>query len=152
IGLLITVLLAIPLGYLPQPLSQYLPLASAVLLAYLGGMIFTVRKREIIDFMRALRRPAPQLLPADNNQSAQASQHRYLHDTSAIIDGRIAGVSKTGFLEGVLIVPRFILNELQNLADSGDELRRSKGRRGLELLNQMQKDATMPIEVIDVEV
>jgi len=77
---------------------------------------------------------------------------RYLLDTSAIIDGRIAHVGKTGFIEGVLLVPNFVLNELQTLADSADEQRRVKGRRGLDMLNTMQKDATPPVEIVDVDV
>src|SRR4029078_11672643 len=77
---------------------------------------------------------------------------RYLLDTSAIIDGRIAIVTQTGFLEGELLVPHLFLNEPQMLADSADELRRGKGRRGLEILNSMQKEAIIPVEVLDVEV
>ncbi len=77
---------------------------------------------------------------------------RYLLDTSVIIDGRIAGVSQTGFIEGTLLVPHFVLNELQMLADSADEMRRSKGKRGLEILNTIQKEAITPVEVVNVEV
>lgn len=152
VGLIMAVMFAVPLSYLPAPLSQYLPLATALLLAYLGATICAVRKRDIAEFLRSFR---PNPLPAQSATAVENPAHaprRYLLDTSAIIDGRIAGVCKTGFLEGVLIVPRFVLNELQGLADSSDELRRGKGRRGLELLNQMQKESVIPIEVVDIEV
>jgi uncharacterized protein YacL len=77
---------------------------------------------------------------------------RLLLDTSAIIDGRIAAVARTGFLEGSLLVPGFVLSELQQLADSADDLRRTKGRRGLELLSEMQRASPLPVEVVNVEV
>lgn len=70
-------------------------------------------------------------------------------DTSAIIDGRIADLCKTGFLEGVLIVPNFILGELQRIADSAEQLRRNRGRRGLDLLHQMQKENQVAIKILD---
>jgi uncharacterized protein YacL len=75
-----------------------------------------------------------------------------LLDTSAIIDGRIADISQTGFISGALVVPRFVLDELQRIADSADTMRRNRGRRGLEMLNRLQKDATVPIEITDANV
>jgi uncharacterized protein YacL len=74
-----------------------------------------------------------------------------LVDTSAIIDGRIADIGPTGFLQGALVVPRFVLNELQHIADSPDPLRRNRGRRGLDMLNRLQKDPTTPVEVADID-
>lgn len=70
-------------------------------------------------------------------------------DTSAIIDGRIADICKTGFLEGTLLVPSFVLAELQKIADSSDSLKRNRGRRGLEILNRMQKEGAVTVRVYD---
>ncbi|HYA03504.1 MAG TPA: PIN domain-containing protein [Syntrophobacteria bacterium] len=70
-------------------------------------------------------------------------------DTSAIIDGRIADICETGFLEGPLLVPQFVLQELQHIADSGDNLKRARGRRGLDILNRMRKDGRVEIKVVD---
>ena len=70
-------------------------------------------------------------------------------DTSAIIDGRIADIVESGFLYGTLIVPRFVLEELQKIADSPDTLRRNRGRRGLEILARMQKGSSTPVVIID---
>jgi uncharacterized protein YacL len=70
-------------------------------------------------------------------------------DTSAIIDGRIADLCQTGFLEGILIIPNFVLNELQKIADSADSLRRNRGRRGLDLLNKIQKENRVTIRIFD---
>jgi uncharacterized protein YacL len=72
-----------------------------------------------------------------------------LLDTSVIIDGRIADICETAFLEGPLIVPQFVLQELQHIADSADNLKRARGRRGLDILNRMQKDDGTEVKVVD---
>jgi uncharacterized protein YacL len=151
IGLLFGVLLAVPLVALPAPFGQFLPLLITLICIYIGTMVFFYHRREVKDWERFWGRLSRHLLPAETADNEHNAARRYLLDTSAIIDGRIAEVSKTGFLEGVLVVPRFVLIELQGLADSSDDLRRSKGRRGLELLNQMQHNEGLPIEFIEVE-
>lgn len=148
IGLIFAVLCAVPLAQLPHPFDQYLPLACAALFAYLGGTIAANRKRDLAELLHSLRPPTPPPAAAPS----PAPERRLLLDTSAIIDGRIAAVARTGFLEGTLLVPGFVLAELQQLADSGDDLRRSKGRRGLELLSEMQRQSPLPVEVLNVEV
>jgi len=70
-------------------------------------------------------------------------------DTSAIIDGRVADLCETGFLEGTFLVPQFILNELQHIADSSDSLKRARGRRGLDILNKIQKMAELDVRVVE---
>ena len=72
-------------------------------------------------------------------------------DTSAIIDGRIADISKTGFVHGTMVIPRFILDELRHVADSSDSLKRARGRRGLEILNKLRNEAEIPIQIMDVD-
>lgn len=148
LGLLFALLLAVPLAQLPRPFGQFLPLVTALALAYLGAVIFSARKKEFGSLLRSARTPLvlPQMFDSGRLPA------RYLLDTSAIIDGRIAQVGKTGFINGALIVPNFVLNELQTLADSADDMRRAKGRRGLDILNTMQKDATPPIEIAEVEI
>ena len=73
-------------------------------------------------------------------------------DTSAIIDGRIAEIVESGFIYGTLVIPRFVLDELQHIADSSDALRRNRGRRGLEILNRMQKEPGTPVEIVEDDV
>ena len=73
-------------------------------------------------------------------------------DTSVIIDGRIADIARTGFLPGSLLIPRFVLNELQYIADSPDSLRRQRGRRGMEVLSQLQKEPVIPVRITDIDV
>jgi uncharacterized protein YacL len=78
------------------------------------------------------------------------SNHDYrVLDTSVIIEGRISDICDSGFIEGDLIVPRFVLNELQFLADSSDSMKRLRGRRGLDILNHMQKSTNINIEIVE---
>ncbi|WP_343345575.1 PIN/TRAM domain-containing protein [Terrisporobacter petrolearius] len=70
-------------------------------------------------------------------------------DTSVIIDGRIADICRTGFVEGKLIIPKFVLNELQHIADSSDDLKRVRGRRGLDILNIIQKELDIEVEITE---
>ncbi len=76
---------------------------------------------------------------------------RILVDTSAIIDGRIADISETGFISGMLVVPRFVLEELQHIADSADSMRRNRGRRGLEILQRLQKEPAVTVDITDAD-
>lgn len=73
-------------------------------------------------------------------------------DTSAIIDGRIVDICETKFISGTLIVPRFVINELQGLADSPDSMKRARGRRGLDILSRLQENADIPVKIIDKDV
>jgi len=70
-------------------------------------------------------------------------------DTSVIIDGRIADICKTGFIEGALVIPEFVLEELQHIADSSDALKRNRGRRGLDILNKIQKELKVKVIITD---
>jgi uncharacterized protein YacL len=140
VGLIFAVLLSVPLAQLPPPFGQFAPIIVAGTLAYLGAMIFSSRKKDIADLLLASRRGT--FSWSQQVGDAIQPQRRYLVDTSAIVDGRIAAVAQTGFIEGTLLVPNFVLHELQSLADSG---------RGLEILNTMQKQMHNTVEVLNVE-
>ncbi len=144
LGLLAGALLAIPLGLLASPLGTIVPITLALLLAYVAAQITTKRRRDLAGMLRDLRRPIIAAGPKPRDE------RRHLLDTSAIIDGRIAEVARTGFIDGTILVPQFVLNELQMLADSAEEMRRARGRRGLAILNQMRAETRPPLEVIDV--
>jgi uncharacterized protein YacL len=75
-----------------------------------------------------------------------------LLDTSVIIDGRILDISQTGFIQSELVIPRFVLNELQHVADSADVLRRNRGKRGLEILGELQHHSRAPVRIIDDDI
>ena len=88
---------------------------------------------------------------AEDAAPAQGAAMRKYLDTSVIIDGRIADVAHTGFLEGEIVVPAFVLAELQHIADSADNLRRARGRRGLDVLSRLQKMEGLTIRVDDTD-
>jgi len=148
VGLLVAVLLAFPLSLLPRPLGQVLPLVGAVLFSWLGITIFVMRQRDIFSLFRGR---LPGRLAAEGT-GANNEGRSVLLDTSVIIDGRIADISRTGFIAGIILVPKFVLNELQHIADSPDALRRNRGRRGLEVLNRLQKESIAPVRFTDMDV
>src|SRR5919201_3734147 len=86
--------------------------------------------------------------PRHPEHAASLSNNKIL-DTSVIIDGRVADLCETGFLEGTFIVPQFILHELQHIADSSDSLKRARGRRGLDILNKIQKMVDIDVRIVD---
>lgn len=85
--------------------------------------------------------------PEEHAPSGAKGPYRIIVDTSVIIDGRLADIGATGFVEGHLIIPRFVLKELQAIADSSDHLKRARGRRGLDMLNRIQKDPNMDVVI-----
>jgi uncharacterized protein YacL len=146
VGLLIAALLAYPISRLPPPFGNIMPFIGVIVFGYLGATILILRQEDffsILGLKRTVAEPPP---PAE--ELAPAPQ-ALLMDTSVIIDGRIADVAKTGFIPGTLTVPRFVLNELQYIADSPDALRRNRGRRGLEMLNRLQTTGEIEIEFTD---
>jgi uncharacterized protein YacL len=147
IGLLMGLLLGLPLSNIPGALGEWLPLGVSLFLG-LGMVGLTVAKRADLtaaaDAVGLFRRPAP----AEDTSGRSGDPHIVV-DTSAIIDGRIAEIVESGFIYGTLVVPRFVLDELQHIADSSDTLRRNRGRRGLEILGRMQKDARTPVEIAE---
>ncbi len=92
----------------------------------------------------------PGRLVSSFTDAPRLQQYKIL-DTSVIIDGRIADICETGFLDGVLVVPQFVLRELQQVADSSDSLKRNRGRRGLDILQKMQKTAGIEVEIVETD-
>ena len=146
VGLLVAALLVFPLSLLPSPFRQILPFVAAVLFGYFGITVMVTRQSDIFGLIRGQLHDRGAGREAAGNNSGSV-----LLDTSVIIDGRIADISRTGFIQGEMIVPRFVLNELQHIADSSDALRRRRGRRGLEMLRRLQDDAVNPVRVADVD-
>jgi uncharacterized protein YacL len=166
VGLMISFLIAIPLANLPPIWGRILPFVGTVVCGGLGVSLAVQRKNDFSHLFQAAfasrrarerereeERQKEKEKELEKEQSSQLQPvTQILLDTSAIIDGRIADISQTGFVSGALLVPRFVLNELQRIADSADTMRRNRGRRGLEMLNRLQKDTTVPVQITDADI
>ncbi len=155
VGLSVAFLFSYGLSSIDLPLitliTSVVPIILSVLLGYLGFQV-GFQKRE--EFMSALF--TAKSSEAKKKKEIQASEPtnftlKKILDTSVIIDGRIADIAQTGFLEGVLVVPQFVLTELQHIADSSDSLKRTKGRRGLDILKKLQNDENSIVEITNVD-
>jgi uncharacterized protein YacL len=146
IGLLIALLLGLPLQALPEPYGRFMPIGVSICFG-LGMLGLTVAKRE--DLVAAAE--AAGIVRRGDGQRAvgHGNETQVVVDTSAIIDGRIADIVDSGFLYHRLVIPHFVLDELQRIADSSDTQRRGRGRRGLEILARLQKDGPTPVEIVD---
>jgi len=144
VGALAGLICAYPLSGL-WGTGGYLILAVFLLFGYLGFYIGTHRA---LDIVRLFKGPSGRKVPVE----ASSDRAKKVLDTSAIIDGRIYDVCLSRFLEGTLLVPVFVIEELQHIADSSDNLRRNKGRRGLELLSKMNKHSEIKIDIIEASI
>ena len=147
-GLILAILLGNSIYKLPL-VGPYFYVLLAFFFAYIGWMIGAKRREDLIRILpsvvsrsRAGRHKNDTHLPMGINK---------LVDTSVIIDGRIYDIAKSGFIDGALVIPNFVLEELQKIADSSDSLKRNRGRSGLDILSMMQKenDITVEIEKLD---
>jgi len=142
VGLVLALFLAFPLSFLPDNAGRFGPMIGAIVLGAIGVAAGTIKRIELGALAREIRQ---------GRRDRVAGTERALLDTSVIIDGRVADIVKSGFIRGTLVVPRFILAELQFFADSPDASKRERGRRGLEMLSRMQKEATVHIELLDAD-
>ena len=153
IGLVVAYLINIPIQDIGLKIvSEILPLFITIILAYLGFQVGFRRRAEFTELMSVNRkeRNKPTAVTEDpDSESIKATSNvrPKILDTSVIIDGRIADVCQTNFLEGPIIIPQFILGELQHIADSSDALKRNRGRRGLDILNKIQKEIPIEVEI-----
>lgn len=167
IGLIVSIIPFSFLSTLPSYLGHLFSLLAMVVFSFLGVTLAVQRKNDFIHLFQTVFARRMREREREEEREKERGKDReklasgpaqilpvtqILLDTSAIIDGRIADISQTGFVSGALVVPRFVLAELQRIADSADTMRRNRGRRGLEMLNRLQKDATVPIEITDADV
>lgn len=139
IGLIIAYLVSFPIDKINIPIiTEILPFLLSIVLGYLGFRLgFT--KREELSQIFSKSQTSSKKKNNDTISNEQKTSYKLL-DTSVIIDGRIADISSTGFIEGTLVVPQFVLTELQHIADSSDTLKRTRGRRGLDILKKLQDE------------
>lgn len=165
IGLIIANLLGYSFAKIPI-VGDYIPVIFSIVFGYLGITI-TIKKRQeltgLFDFvprfmkdfakMKEMRAGASQA-PAETAKAVapKAEDKAYkLLDTSVIIDGRIADICDTGFIEGTMLIPVFVLEELQHIADSSDVLKRTRGRRGLDILQRIRQSTKVKVEITNVD-
>lgn len=140
IGLIIANLLGAALVRIPV-VGGVLPTLASLLIGYLSLSV-AVKKRDELAGLLAFLKPGGRERPGEKSKGK-------ILDTSVIIDGRIADIIKAGFIEGPLLVPGFVLEELRHIADSSDPLKRNRGRRGLDVLNRIQKELKVPVEIYE---
>lgn len=165
LGLILATLLGAAFSRIPI-VGNYLPVVFAIVFGYLGIRITMTKREEIEEMFNFIPRffkeilkardvkpeplplpVQPEALPAPKAEVTGGDKRYKLLDTSAIIDGRIADVIDSGFIEGTLLIPVFVLEELQRIADSADALKRVRGRRGLDILQKIRSEEKLPVEI-----
>tara|TARA_A100001037_G_C15152647_1_gene640546 strand:- start:5412 stop:6266 length:855 start_codon:yes stop_codon:yes gene_type:complete len=144
-GLVIAALISIPISNLPGWLGGTLPFIIYGALGLIGLLLGISKGKNIRTFMQSSLNP--------NQASGRGNfSSSVLVDTSAIIDGRISDIVATGFIDRELLIPRFVLDELRHISDSPDAIRRNKGRRGLDVLSDLQNSNKIRMQILDVGV
>ena len=146
VGLLLAFLIGLPLNSIQLPIiNTVAPILLTLICGYLGFQVGFKKRDELTNLVTSSVKTKKKGADIEDTELAPSNIKRKVLDTSVIIDGRIADICKTGFLEGPIVIPQFVLGELQHIADSSDALKRTRGRRGLDILNKIQKE--LPIEV-----
>lgn len=145
LGLVIAFLVGFALNMIEVPvLNTVAPILLTLLFGYLGSQVGLKKRNELMTlFTRNKKKTAEEEVEPANKNVLK------ILDTSVIIDGRIADICQTGFLEGTVVIPQFVLAELQHIADSSDALKRNRGRRGLDILNRIQKELSVKVEIYE---
>ncbi len=147
IGLILSRLLVLAFTSIPLGLTDNQSAVVSGLVYHVVGfaiMLFFIINHEDIAIIDLI-------IPEKHEEGKESGVAYKILDTSVIIDGRIADICDTGFIEGILVIPNFVLNELQMIADSADSIKRNRGRRGLDILNKMQKDQTIMVKISDID-
>ncbi|GAA0745788.1 PIN/TRAM domain-containing protein [Clostridium oceanicum] len=144
LGLLVAALFVNLLAKIPV-VGIFLAVVVAIIMAALGGNIAIKRKEELMSIIYNFRKT-----PVSKEKKSKGSKcTAKVLDTSVIIDGRIFDICQTGFIEGALVIPNFVLEELRHIADSSDSLKRNRGRRGLDILNKIQKELKIEVRIYE---
>ena len=155
IGLFVAMLISFAFYQIPIPwIGSVLTIAIYIVLGYIGFTLPIKKREDIVQAFRSMRRekePVSQVLPVIKNGKKENCSIQKILDTSVIIDGRIFDICQTGFIEGPLVIPVFVLNELQAISDSADELKRNRGRRGLDILNKIQTELDIEVQITEVD-
>lgn len=143
IGLVISVLIS-SLFKIDSVIFTIISFIVTVIITVLCGDISVRKKDEILHYLSTLKKSS---LKESKSKTAGEFACSKVLDTSVIIDGRIFDICQSGFIEGTLVIPTFVLDELRHIADSSDSLKRAKGRRGLDILNKIQKELSIKVDI-----
>lgn len=150
LGLLVAYLINISLQDISLKIvSEIVPLFLTIIIGYLGFQVGFRRREEFMNLLTITRRDKAKKQSEADEESNESEVKPKILDTSVIIDGRIADIFQTRFLEGTMVIPQFVLEELQHIADSSDVLKRNRGRRGLDILNRIQKELKADVEIYE---
>ena len=147
-GLLIAALLNTIMSEIPV-IGTYLSIFTYIVLGYVCAWVGYKKRSEIAHFFHGISKKDKSVVEMSDDDWAEDYASPKVLDTSVIIDGRINDICQTGFLEGQLIIPNFVLDELRHISDSADLLRRNRGRRGLDILHRLQKDFPGKVVITD---
>lgn len=146
IGLIIANLLGISFSVFPL-IGKYIPMITSIVFGYLGWSVGTKKRDELLSIFSIFK------IGKEKQGKTTSKNCGYkILDTSVIIDGRISDICKTGFVEGTILIPNFILEELRHIADSSDALKRNRGRRGLDILNKIRKELDIKVQIYEEDI
>ncbi|AND86151.1 TRAM domain-containing protein [Clostridium tyrobutyricum] len=148
LGLLISAIFVNILKEIPV-VGTVIAVVVAILMAALGGNLAIRKKEELINMFSNVSVRRPQGSKEKKVKNVHSTVCPKVLDTSVIIDGRIFDICQTGFVEGPLVIPNFVLAELRHIADSSDDLKRTRGRRGLDVLNKIQKELNIDVQIYE---
>lgn len=154
LGLVIGLIVAFLLGTAVNNIAilgidSIVPVLLSIVLGYLGFQVGFKKRDELLQVFTPSKQASSKKKNTEEDETPVSVGTHKLLDTSVIIDGRIADISKTGFMEGILVVPQFVLTELQHIADSSDTLKRTRGRRGLDVLKTLQTERSTAVLIVE---
>ena len=150
IALILMTFIAKPINDIHRLFGPILLVLLNVLAAVIGSKIMIKKKEDITTLLVNIKKPViKEKRGKDGVKETAVVGIPKILDTSVIIDGRIFDICETGFVEGPLVIPNFVLNELRHISDSADSLKRNRGRRGLDILNKIQKELSIETQIVD---
>ena len=150
VGLSVATLAGVAISQMNIPvIAAVVPAILSIVLGYLGFRLGFTKREELLQMFSG--KSSKKRLGDNAGKDLDIQDHYKLLDTSVIIDGRIADISATGFVEGILVVPQFVLTELQHIADSSDTLKRTRGRRGLDILKRLQDERASTVLITEID-
>ncbi|OIP22295.1 hypothetical protein COX95_00565 [bacterium CG_4_10_14_0_2_um_filter_33_32] len=152
IGLLISALFNTAISKIPGIIGEFMPVVISIMLGLAGIYIFITQEKLILNFFERFFKDLKFLKMTSEAEKVEVmtvGRQELVVDTSVIIDGRIEDILKTGFILGKLIIPKAVIHEMHKISDSHDNLKRSRGRRGLEILENMRKMKNVDLQIIE---